>query len=153
VTLRNASTDLIRQRAVERERSCEASQNTCPGMTERMQFTFRVGLASLAPVALSEFGTGPRIGFGRRRGPSPEKVYEEDNVAGTICPLFGAVHNDNDHASPPTMSVSPQPGSAPVASYITSPRSPPQMGISITILTLNPQVSSTTAIVTTGMTL
>ncbi|KAJ8581869.1 hypothetical protein M405DRAFT_885528, partial [Rhizopogon salebrosus TDB-379] len=49
----------------ERERSCEASQNTCPGMTERMQFTFRVGVASLAPVALSEFGTGLRIGFGR----------------------------------------------------------------------------------------
>ncbi|KAJ8579391.1 hypothetical protein M405DRAFT_870324 [Rhizopogon salebrosus TDB-379] len=50
-------------------------------MTKRMQFTFGVGVASLASAALSEFGTGPRIGF-----------------AGTICPLFGAVHNDNDHA-------------------------------------------------------
>jgi hypothetical protein len=39
---RNASTDLIRQRAVERERSREASQNACPGMIKRTQFTFSV---------------------------------------------------------------------------------------------------------------
>ncbi|KAG1722897.1 hypothetical protein EDB19DRAFT_1898139 [Suillus lakei] len=39
---RNASTDLIRQRAVERERSREASQNARPGTIKRMQFTFSV---------------------------------------------------------------------------------------------------------------
>lgn len=39
---RNASTDLIRQRAVERERSREASQNAKPGTIKRMQFTFSV---------------------------------------------------------------------------------------------------------------
>ncbi|OJA08906.1 hypothetical protein AZE42_09173, partial [Rhizopogon vesiculosus] len=39
---RNASTDLIRQRAVERERSREASQNARPGMIKRMQFTFSI---------------------------------------------------------------------------------------------------------------
>ncbi|KAJ8596227.1 hypothetical protein M405DRAFT_877728 [Rhizopogon salebrosus TDB-379] len=35
-----------------------------PGMIKRMQFTFRVGIVSPAPVALSEFGTGPQIMFG-----------------------------------------------------------------------------------------
>ncbi|KAG2029873.1 hypothetical protein BDR03DRAFT_995028 [Suillus americanus] len=39
---RNASTDLIRQRAVERERSREASQNARPGTIKRMQFTFSI---------------------------------------------------------------------------------------------------------------
>jgi hypothetical protein len=37
---RNTSTDLSRQRAVEHERSREASQNACPGMIKRMQFAF-----------------------------------------------------------------------------------------------------------------
>ncbi|KAG6369838.1 hypothetical protein JVT61DRAFT_13395 [Boletus reticuloceps] len=39
---RNPSTDLIRQRAVARERSREASQNAKPGTIKRMQFTFSV---------------------------------------------------------------------------------------------------------------
>jgi hypothetical protein len=60
--LRNASTDLIRQRAVD---PCEASQNTCPGMTKGMQLTFRVGVTSCVPAALSKCGTRPRIGSGR----------------------------------------------------------------------------------------
>ena len=39
---RNASTDLICQRAAERERSRVASQNAKPGTIKRMQFTFSV---------------------------------------------------------------------------------------------------------------
>ena len=39
---RSVSTDLIRQRAVEKEHSYEASQNAKPGTTKRMQFTFSV---------------------------------------------------------------------------------------------------------------
>ena len=39
---RNHSTDMIRQRAVEKERSREASQNAQPGTIKRMQFTFSV---------------------------------------------------------------------------------------------------------------
>ncbi|EIW76948.1 hypothetical protein CONPUDRAFT_110709 [Coniophora puteana RWD-64-598 SS2] len=39
---RNASSDLIRQRAAEKERSREASQNAKPGTIKRMQFTFSV---------------------------------------------------------------------------------------------------------------
>jgi hypothetical protein len=32
-------------------------------MIKRMQFTFRVGVPSLAPAALSKSGTGPQIVF------------------------------------------------------------------------------------------
>ncbi|KAH7923014.1 hypothetical protein BV22DRAFT_1036849 [Leucogyrophana mollusca] len=39
---RNASSELIRQRAVEKERSREASQNAKPGTIKRMQFTFSI---------------------------------------------------------------------------------------------------------------
>lgn len=39
---RHASTDLIRQRAFERERTCEASQNAEPGIVKRMEYTFSV---------------------------------------------------------------------------------------------------------------
>ena len=52
---RNHSTDMIRQRAVEKERNREASQNATPGTIKRMQFTFSVdqpnaGALSSAPV-------------------------------------------------------------------------------------------------------
>ena len=39
---RNQSSDMIRQRAVEKERSREASHNAQPGTIKRMQFTFSV---------------------------------------------------------------------------------------------------------------
>ncbi|KAH7882009.1 hypothetical protein F5I97DRAFT_382589 [Phlebopus sp. FC_14] len=39
---RNASTDLIRQRAAEKERHREACQNAKPGTIKRMQFTFSI---------------------------------------------------------------------------------------------------------------
>jgi GATA-binding protein, other eukaryote len=39
---RNHSSDMIRQRAVEKERNREASQNAQPGTIKRMQFTFSV---------------------------------------------------------------------------------------------------------------
>ncbi|KAF8961654.1 hypothetical protein BDZ97DRAFT_1905490 [Flammula alnicola] len=39
---RNHSTDMIKQRAIEKERNREASQNAQPGTIKRMQFTFSV---------------------------------------------------------------------------------------------------------------
>src|SRR5262245_56153637 len=45
----NSSTDLIRQRAGEKERNREASQNTKPGMIKRMQFTFSVDQPARVP--------------------------------------------------------------------------------------------------------
>ncbi|KAH7906241.1 hypothetical protein BJ138DRAFT_990200, partial [Hygrophoropsis aurantiaca] len=39
---RNASSELIRQRAAEKERNREASQNAKPGTIKRMQFTFSI---------------------------------------------------------------------------------------------------------------
>ncbi|KAH9956082.1 hypothetical protein BC827DRAFT_1347168 [Russula dissimulans] len=51
---RNHSTDIIRQRAAEKERSREANVNGCPGTIKRMQFTFSVDqptpTASATPV-------------------------------------------------------------------------------------------------------
>ena len=49
---RNHSTDMIRQRAVEKGRNREASQNAQPGTIKRMQFTFSVDQpAQTAPSA------------------------------------------------------------------------------------------------------
>ncbi|KII90088.1 hypothetical protein PLICRDRAFT_174876 [Plicaturopsis crispa FD-325 SS-3] len=45
---RNHSTDMIRQRAVEKERNREASQNAKPGTIKRMQFTFSIDQPSPA---------------------------------------------------------------------------------------------------------
>ncbi|TFK68798.1 hypothetical protein BDN72DRAFT_897854 [Pluteus cervinus] len=47
---RNPSTEMIRQRAVEKERSREASQNARPGTIKRMQFTFSVDQPSPAGI-------------------------------------------------------------------------------------------------------
>ncbi|KAI0026481.1 hypothetical protein K488DRAFT_21763, partial [Vararia minispora EC-137] len=48
---RNASTEMIRQRAAEKERSREASQNARPGTIKRMQFTFSVDQPAQPPSA------------------------------------------------------------------------------------------------------
>src|SRR5271154_2171862 len=46
----NSSTNVIRQRAVEKERNREASQNARPGTIERMQFTFNVDQLKPSPT-------------------------------------------------------------------------------------------------------
>ncbi|KAF7974624.1 hypothetical protein HWV62_11604 [Athelia sp. TMB] len=46
---RNHSTDLLRQRAVEKERNREASHNAQPGTIKRMQFTFSVDAPAPSP--------------------------------------------------------------------------------------------------------
>ncbi|KAL1741293.1 hypothetical protein HDZ31DRAFT_45763 [Schizophyllum fasciatum] len=64
---RNPSSDLIRQKAVEKERSREASQNAEPGTIKRMQFTFSVeqpSPASTAPVPKPDFR--PSAEFAKR---------------------------------------------------------------------------------------
>lgn len=48
---RNHSTDMIQQRAAEKERNREASQNSGPGTIQRMQFTFSVDQPT--PAAMS----------------------------------------------------------------------------------------------------
>jgi len=47
----NATTDLICQRAAERERSHEASQNAIPGTIKCMQLTFLIDQATLISTA------------------------------------------------------------------------------------------------------
>ncbi|KAF9245444.1 hypothetical protein BU15DRAFT_31624, partial [Melanogaster broomeanus] len=61
----NASTDLIRQRAAEKERACEASQHAKPGTIKRMQFTFSLDHLSpvAANVAVSKLDLKPSAAF------------------------------------------------------------------------------------------
>ncbi|KAK7026437.1 hypothetical protein VNI00_015672 [Paramarasmius palmivorus] len=61
---RNSSFDMIRQRAEERERSREASQNAKPGTIKRMQFTFSVDQptpVSNAPVQKPDLKPSPEF--------------------------------------------------------------------------------------------
>ncbi|KAG0697485.1 hypothetical protein DFH29DRAFT_984242 [Suillus ampliporus] len=110
---RNASTDLIRQRAVERERSREASQNARPGTIKRMQFTFSVDAppGSFPATSSSSYtfsgegpiGTAPtkpdlrpsaefREGRRRRRGDAPS------GTQGSSDPASTSASNPNDNS-------------------------------------------------------
>ncbi|KAI6019214.1 hypothetical protein BKA83DRAFT_111299 [Pisolithus microcarpus] len=101
---RNASTDLICQRAVERERSREASQNAKPGTIKRMQFTFSVDQPSPAAPnnVLSKPDLKPCLEFkdshtsSARRGRQATRSSNHNSVAGDDS------NNDQD-SSPPTM--------------------------------------------------
>ncbi|KAF8900459.1 hypothetical protein CPB84DRAFT_1747457 [Gymnopilus junonius] len=77
---RNHSTDLIRQRAAEKERSREASQNAQPGTIKRMQFTFSVDQptqpSAAAPVKKPD--TKPSAEFGKRTRASAARQVEQD---------------------------------------------------------------------------
>lgn len=108
---RNASTDLIRQRAVERERSREASQNARPGTIKRMQFTFSIDAppgsfpaTSSSSYTFSGEGSTPtkpdlrpsaefREGRRRRRG---------DGTSGTNHASSDAAPNQNGFSSSAT---------------------------------------------------
>jgi GATA-binding protein, other eukaryote len=67
----NSSSEMIRQRAVERERSREASQNAKPGTIKRMQFTFSVdqpASTSNAPVKKPDLRPSPEFKESNKRG-------------------------------------------------------------------------------------
>ncbi|KAI3607043.1 siderophore biosynthesis regulatory protein [Moniliophthora roreri] len=68
---RNSSSEMIRQRAEERERSREASQNAKPGTIKRMQFTFSVDQptpVSNAPVQKPDLKPSPEFNKRPRAG-------------------------------------------------------------------------------------
>ncbi|KAF9480649.1 hypothetical protein BDN70DRAFT_601391 [Pholiota conissans] len=81
---RNHSTDMIRQRAVEKERNREASQNAIPGTIKRMQFTFSVDQPAQstpgAPVKKPD--TKPSAEFAKRTktAPAARAQHDEDTV-------------------------------------------------------------------------
>ncbi|KAI6006178.1 hypothetical protein F5J12DRAFT_721183 [Pisolithus orientalis] len=101
---RNASTDLICQRAAERERSREANQNAIPGTIKRMQFTFSVDQPSPAAPnnVLSKPDLKPCPEFkdshtsAARRGRQATRSSNHNSVAGDDS------NNDQD-SSPPAM--------------------------------------------------
>ncbi|KAF9231694.1 hypothetical protein BU15DRAFT_36723, partial [Melanogaster broomeanus] len=85
---RNASTDLIRQHAAEKERTCEASQHAKPGTIKRMQFTFSLNHLSpvAANVAVSKLDLKPSAAFQetitRRGRPTTRANVAGDEVNG-----------------------------------------------------------------------
>ncbi|KAF9257404.1 hypothetical protein L218DRAFT_935829 [Marasmius fiardii PR-910] len=73
---RNPSSEMIRQRAEERERNREASHNAKPGTIKRMQFTFSVDQptpASNAPVQKPDLKPSPEFNKRPRAGARHEK--------------------------------------------------------------------------------
>ncbi|KDR83107.1 hypothetical protein GALMADRAFT_88953 [Galerina marginata CBS 339.88] len=78
---RNHSIDMIRQRAVEKERNREASQNAQPGTIKRMQFTFSVDQPSQPASAtlVKKPDTKPSAEFTKRTR-ARAQVDREDAV-------------------------------------------------------------------------
>ncbi|THU78016.1 hypothetical protein K435DRAFT_973704 [Dendrothele bispora CBS 962.96] len=124
---RNPSSDMIRQRAAEKERNREASQNAKPGTIKRMQFTFSIDQP--APVSAQlvkkpdlkpspEFNKRPRVGARVNTGES--KMDEESASA--------IIEDGNDKDPPLTQrGRKPQPStsssdsmSSPSSSSVTS---------------------------------
>ncbi|KIK66450.1 hypothetical protein GYMLUDRAFT_239399 [Collybiopsis luxurians FD-317 M1] len=79
---RNHSTDMIRQRAVEKERSREASQNAKPGTIKRMQFTFSVDQpaapATAQPVKKPDLKPSPEFNKRPTVRPLPKSAADPD---------------------------------------------------------------------------
>jgi GATA-binding protein, other eukaryote len=103
---RNHSTDLIRQRAVEKERSREASHNAQPGTIKRMQFTFSVDQQAHQPpssTSLKKPDTRPSAEFTKRTRAAATKVQvgHEDSVMadGDAAPTPTAPSSDTTNPS------------------------------------------------------
>lgn len=89
---RNHSTDLIRQRAAEKERNREASQNAEPGTIKRMQFIFSVdqpfpSLSAPAPVKKPNLRPSPE--FNKRARGAARSGHDD-------IPAFDDETNDKD---------------------------------------------------------
>ena len=77
---RNHSTDMIRQRAVEKERNREASHNAQPGTIKRMQFTFSVDQQTHQPTPAKRPDTRPSAEFTKRARAARAHTGHEDTV-------------------------------------------------------------------------
>ncbi|KAG1723769.1 uncharacterized protein EDB91DRAFT_1240044 [Suillus paluster] len=98
---RNASTDLIRQRAVERERSREASQNARPGTIKRMQFTFSVDAppGSFPATSSSSFTFSGEGSTPTKPDLRPSAEFREGRRRRRGDPSSGTNHGSSDAAS------------------------------------------------------
>ncbi|KAF9074332.1 hypothetical protein BDP27DRAFT_1416219 [Rhodocollybia butyracea] len=101
---RNHSTDMIRQRAVEKERSREASQNAKPGTIKRMQFTFSVDQPTpVTAQSVKKPDLKPSPEFNKRLRPSAhisdqvdEQMVEDNDDNDADPPLTQRGRRDND---------------------------------------------------------
>jgi GATA-binding protein len=117
---RNASTDLIRQRAVERERSREASQNARPGMIKRMQFTFSVDTppGSFPATSSSSYtfsGEGPAATAPTKPDLRPSAEFREGRRRKRGDPRSNAAQgsSENPSSSAPGFNSNDNPSSQP----------------------------------------
>jgi GATA-binding protein len=85
---RNHSTDMIRQRAVEKERNREASQNAQPGTIKRMQFTFSVDqpaqMVPSAPVKKPDTKPSPEFAKRTRAAAARRHIDGEDTIMADV---------------------------------------------------------------------
>ncbi|TFK48174.1 hypothetical protein OE88DRAFT_1714090 [Heliocybe sulcata] len=107
---RNQSTDLIQQRAVEKERQREATQNAKPGTIKRMQFTFSVdqpcGGASSAPVKKPDFKPSAEFKDATGRRARGRAVQHHDSNAHVDARALESKRTDTpdqDISSPPSL--------------------------------------------------
>jgi GATA-binding protein len=97
---RNHSTDIIRQRAAEKERSREANINGRPGTIKRMQFTFSVDqptpAASAGPVQKPDLKPSAEFkdNITRRIRPVTRSTATQED---TLPESASDSHNDNDN--------------------------------------------------------
>ncbi|KAL0573442.1 hypothetical protein V5O48_008515 [Marasmius crinis-equi] len=135
---RNPSSEMIRQRAEERERTREANRDTKPGIIQRMQFTFSVDQptpASNAPVQKPDLKPSPEFNKRPRAGArvdrSDDMVVEDDACSedaplthrGRKCPLSPSSSN----GSPPQSSLSVSSGSPSTSESSVNSDSEPQL--------------------------
>ena len=112
---RNHSTDMIRQRAVEKERDREASQKAQPGTIKRMQFTFSVDQQAHQPpssASVKKPDTKPSVEFTKRTRAARSQSGNEDSLM-----------TDGDTTT--TSSSSPATSSAALSSQSQSLHFPP----------------------------
>ena len=104
----NHSTDMIRKRAVEKERKREASHNALPGTIKRMQFTFSIDQPTPAvSQPVKKPNLRPSTEFNKRTRAAPRTVYEEDDHM-----VVTADDEKHDKDPPPDPKPFPDPAAA-----------------------------------------
>lgn len=99
---RNHSTDIIRQRAAEKERSREANINGRPGTIKRMQFTFSVDqptpAASAGPVQKPDLKPSAEFkdNVSRRTRPVTRSTATQEDTLTESASAHPDHHNDHD---------------------------------------------------------
>jgi hypothetical protein len=102
---RNHSTDMIRKRAVEKERNREASHNALPGTIKRMQFTFIDQPTPTVSQPVTKPNFRPSAEFNKRTRAAPRATHDEDD--NMVVAAADDERNDKDPPIDPQLSTEP----------------------------------------------